>query len=63
MLGLLVGFLVVGILKKQMNESLQGLNLRVLNRAACDSHAHLVSKDSFVISRKSPSPVFKWSGI
>ncbi len=30
---------------------------------ACDSHAHLVSKDGSVISRKSPSAVFKWSGI
>ncbi len=38
---------------------------RVENRAAryiaCDSHAHLVSKDGSVISRKSPSAVFKWS--
>ncbi len=30
---------------------------------ACDSHAHLVSKAGSVISAKSPSPVFKWSGI
>ncbi len=29
---------------------------------ACDSHVHLVSKDGSVISAKSPSPVFKWSG-
>ncbi len=27
------------------------------------SHAHLVSKYGSVISRKSLSPVFKWSGI
>ncbi len=30
---------------------------------ACDSHAHLVSQTGSVISNKSPSPVFKWSGI
>ncbi len=28
----------------------------------CDSLAHLVSKDVSVISSKSPSAVFKWSG-
>ncbi len=30
---------------------------------ACDMHAHLVSKAGSLISAKSPSPVFKWSGI
>ncbi len=30
---------------------------------ACDVHAHLVSKAGSLISAKSPSPVFKWSGI
>ncbi len=30
---------------------------------ACDCHAHLVSKAGSVISGKSPSPAFKWSGI
>ncbi len=36
---------------------------RAARYIACDSHAHLVSKDGSAISRKSPSPVFKWSGI
>ncbi len=36
---------------------------RTARYIACDSHAHLVSKDGSVVSRKSPSPVFKWSGI
>ncbi len=30
---------------------------------SCDMHAHLVSKAGSLISGKSPSPVFKWSGI
>ncbi len=30
---------------------------------ACDCHVHLVSKAVSVISGKSPSPVFRWSGI
>ncbi len=30
---------------------------------ACDCHAHLISKAGSVIINKSPSPVFKWSGI
>ncbi len=29
----------------------------------CDSHAHLVSKAGSVISSKSPSGAFRWSGI
>ncbi len=44
------------------------MNSLLLNRAtqyiAWDIHAHLVtSKDGSVISRKSQSTVFKWSGI
>ncbi len=37
--------------------------IRAARYIACDTHAHLVSKDGSVISRKSTSPVFKWSGI
>ncbi len=55
-------------LKAQMMRDIMNMNkMYVKTRAAryiaCDSHAHLVSKDGSVISAKSPSPVFKWSGI
>ncbi len=36
---------------------------RAARNIACDYHAHLVSKAGSVIINKSPSPVFKWSGI
>ncbi len=39
------------------------LGIRAARYFACESHAHLVSKAGPVISRKSPSAVFKWSGI
>ncbi len=29
----------------------------------CDDHAHFASKAGSVISSKSPSPAFRWSGI
>ncbi len=36
------------------------ISVRAARYIACDSHAHLISKDGSVISRKSPSAVFKW---
>ncbi len=57
--------LAVDITKKESKS--RSVHLCVYTRAAryiaCDSHAYLISKDSSVISRKSPSTVFKWSGI
>ncbi len=40
-----------------------GVGCRAARYIACDSHVHLVSKDGSVLSRKSPSPAFRWSGI
>ncbi len=37
------------------------LIIRAARCLACNSHAHLVSKDGSVISRKSPSAAFRWS--
>ncbi len=38
-------------------------HIRAVQIIECDDHAHLVSKAGSVISSKSPSPAFRWSGI
>ncbi len=47
----------------EFHNSILWLWNRAAQYIACDSHAHLISKDSSVISCKSPSAVYKWSGI
>ncbi len=49
--------------REDLVNDLKAAGTRAARYFACDSHAHLVSKDGSVISSKSPSPVFKWSGI
>ncbi len=54
---------LLGALGEEKNIYILYIYSRAARYIACDSHAHLVSRDGSVISRKSPSPVFKWSGI
>ncbi len=41
----------------------KSVSIRAMQLITCDCHAHLVSKAGSVISSKSPSRAFSWSGI
>ncbi len=41
----------------------QDISVRAARYIACDCHVHLVSKAGSMISNKSPSRAFRWSGI
>ncbi len=53
----------VDIFIKLYRTLLKGLLTRAVQLIACDVHLHLISKASSVISSKSPSHAFRWSGI
>ncbi len=57
------GFGFIRLVSLKENEAESDYGSRAGRYIERNDHAHLVSKASSVISSKSPSPVFKWSGI